>query len=59
MPNCKIMMPAASDNGSQPYRKAFWFFEMAGESDITQSTLLICKGQELTMSPTIKAGFYY
>ena len=25
---------------------------MAGESDITQNTLLICKGQELTMSPT-------
>jgi hypothetical protein len=25
---------------------------MAGESDITQKTLLICKGQELTMSPT-------
>jgi hypothetical protein len=31
MPNCKIMMPAASDNGSQPYRKAFRFFEMAGK----------------------------
>ena len=30
---------------------------MAGESDITQNTLLICKGQELTMSPTIKAGY--
>ena len=23
-------MPEASDNGSQPYRKAFRFFEMAG-----------------------------
>ena len=23
-------MPAASDKGSQPYRKAFRFFEMAG-----------------------------
>ena len=30
---------------------------MAGESDITQNTLLICKGQELTMLPTIKAGY--
>ena len=24
-------MPEASDNGSQPYRKAFRFFEMAGK----------------------------
>ena len=30
MPNIKRMMPEASDNGSQPYRKAFRFFEMAG-----------------------------
>ncbi len=26
-------MPAALDNGSQPYRNAFRCFEMAGESD--------------------------
>ena len=26
----KEKMPEASDNGSQPYRKAFRFFEMAG-----------------------------
>ena len=27
----KEKMPEASDNGSQPYRKAFRFFEMAGK----------------------------
>ena len=28
-----MRMPAASDKGSQPYRKAFRFFEMAGKND--------------------------
>ncbi len=53
------MILLASDKGSQPYRKAFRFFEMAGESDITQNTLLICKGQELTMSPTQGQAILY
>ena len=29
----KERMPEASDKGSQPYRKAFRFFEMAGKAE--------------------------
>ena len=59
IPDCKEMMPEASDNGSQPYSRAYGYGEMAGESDITQNTLLICKGQELTMSPTQGQAILY
>ena len=46
-------MPQALDNGSQPYSRAYGYGEMAGESDThTYKTLLLCKGQELIMSPT-------
>ena len=31
IPDCKEMMPEASDKGSQPYRNAFRWFEMAGK----------------------------
>ena len=65
------MMPAASDKGSQPYSRAYGYGEPmitvreARESkwlvktNHTPRTLLICKGQEQTMSPTVKAGLYY
>ena len=33
MPNIERMMPAASDNGSQPYSRAFRHREMAGKGD--------------------------
>ena len=58
MNDCKEMMPEASDNGSQPYSRAYGYGEMAGKRHHTNTTLLICKGQELTMSPTVKAGLY-
>ena len=35
MSDCKKMMPEASDNGSQPYSRAFRHREMAGGSDNT------------------------
>ena len=47
-----MRMPAASDNGSQPYRNALGCFEMAGESDTHIQNLAIGKGQGLLMSPT-------
>ena len=50
-------MPEASDNGSQPYSRAYRYGEMAGQSDTTPKTLPLGKGQGLTMSPTIKAGY--
>ena len=49
-------MPGASDNGSQPYSRAYGYGEMAGQSDTTPKTLPLGKGQGLTMSPTIKGG---
>ena len=40
----KEKMPAASDNGSQPYRKAFRFFEMAGKRHHTTYILADMQG---------------
>ena len=52
MPLSNEKMPKASDKGSQPYRNALGCFEMAGESDTTNTTLPLGKGHTLHMSPT-------
>ena len=51
-----MRMPEASNKGSQPYRKAFRFFEMAGKDEPHTRNLAVGKGHTQPMSPTIKAG---
>ena len=45
-------MPEASDKGSQPYRKAVRFFEMAGKATPHIKPCLVGKGHKQHMSPT-------
>ena len=47
-----MMMPAASDNGSQPYSRAYGYGKMAGKDELHTQNLAIGKGHTQLMSPT-------